>query len=321
MADAGLPPLVALRAFEATARHLSATKAAAELHVTLGAVSHQLRALEAFLGADLFVRGHRQLSLTPRGARYFDAVSAAFERLRVATRAMQQPGRPARIQVRAYTTFALRWLIPRLSDFYARQRSVELSLSVSHDPVDFNRDDLDFAIRLGVPGDWPGAKVERLLPNRMAPVCSPALLAAGAPVHKPADLRRHVLLQCTARERRQDWADWFATQGVSTVRAKSQLHFESSALAYQAAIEGHGLAMAQLALVRQDIEAGRLVCPLAEVLDRGAYTYYLIHPVLGQLDGPREAFRSWLMEACAADATQQARVSRRSRRATPAPAT
>lgn len=314
MSDAGLPPLVALRAFEATARHLSATKAAAELHVTLGAVSHQLRVLETFLDAELFVRGHRQLSLTPRGALYFDAVSAAFERLRLATRAVQRPGHPARIQVRAYTTFALRWLIPRLSDFYAQQRGVELSLSVSHDPVDFKRDDLDFAIRLGVPGDWPGATVERLLPNVLAPVCSPALLAAGAPLKTPVDLRRHVLLQCSAPERRQDWMDWFAAQGHATVHAQGQLHFESSALAYQAAVEGHGVALAQLPLVRQDLDAGRLVRPLAEVLDKGVYTYYLIHPAHLPLDGPRQAFRTWLMQACAADVPLQAAALPRRRK-------
>jgi LysR family glycine cleavage system transcriptional activator len=300
MATREMPSLIALRSFEATARHLSVTKAASELNVTLGAVSHQLRGLESFLGVELFVRAHRQLILTPRGAQYFDAISGAFDALRSATRVLRHPENKSSLKVRAYTTFSLRWLIPRLSDFYRKHKSVELVLSASNDPVDFNREDLDFAIRLGA-GDWPGAKVERLLPNVVAPVCSPALLKGEVPLVKPADLKRHVLLQSTRPERRDDWPEWLQAQGIHEFEGRNHLYFESSALTYQAAIEGQGIAMAQLALVQQDIDAGRLVRPFANTLDKGAYTYYLIYPSNRQLSAEMKDFRKWLLDECAKD--------------------
>jgi LysR family glycine cleavage system transcriptional activator len=293
-----MPPLNALRAFVSTARHLSATKAAAELHVTLGAVSHQLRALEEFLGVDLFVRGHRQLSLTDAGERYFRDVSAAFDSIRAATKLLVAPGNKDMLKLRAYTTFSLRWLIPRLSSFYAENRSVELVLSTSNEPVDFSREKLDFAIRLGH-GEWPGAIAEKLIPNIVAPVCSPSLLARGPAVKEPADLMQHVLLQSTWPERRDDWPAWLAAQGVATLDDFSFLYFESSALSYQAAIEGQGFAMAQMALVQDDIAAGRLVLPFERYLDRGEFTYYLIYPESRRLTAQMKTFREWLRGQCA----------------------
>jgi LysR family glycine cleavage system transcriptional activator len=294
-----MPPLNALRAFVSTARHLSATKAAAELHVTLGAVSHQLRALEEFLGVDLFVRGHRQLTLTDAGERYFRDVSAAFDSIRAATTLLVAPGNKDMLKLRAYTTFSLRWLIPRLSSFYAENRSVELVLSTSNEPVDFSREKLDFAIRLGQ-GEWPGSIAEKLFPNFVAPVCSPSLLARGPTVKEPADLMQHVLLQSTWPERRDDWPAWLAAQGVATLDDFSFLYFESSALSYQAAIEGQGFAMAQMALVQDDIAAGRLVCPFDRYLDRGEFTYYLIYPENRRLTPQMKTFREWLCAQCAA---------------------
>ena len=294
-----MPPLNALRAFVTTARHLSATKAAAELHVTLGAVSHQLRALEEFLGVDLFVRGHRQLTLTDAGERYFRDASAAFDSIRAATKLLVNPGNKDMLKLRAYTTFSLRWLIPRLSSFYVENRSVELVLSTSNEPVDFSREKVDFAIRLGQ-GEWPGAIAEKLIPNIVAPVCSPSLLARSPAAKEPADLMQHVLLQSTWPERRGDWPAWLAAQGVATLDDFSFLYFESSALSYQAALEGQGFAMAQMALVQDDIAAGRLVCPFHRYLDRGEFTYYLIYPENRRLTPQMKTFREWLRAQCAA---------------------
>lgn len=291
-----LPPLNALRAFVFTARHMSATKAAAELHVTLGAVSHQLRALEEFLGVDLFVRGHRQLTLTEQGERYFRDVSAALDSIRTATGTLKNPGHKAMLRLRAYTTFSLRWLIPRLSRFYDQNRAVELILSTGVESVDFSREKLDFAIRLGR-GDWPGLTAERLIPNVLAPVCSPALLERGA-VKEPADLKQHVLLQSIYPERRDDWPEWLRKQGVDVADDFSFLYFESSALTYQAAIEGQGFAMAQLALVEEELAAGRLVCPIPQYLDKGDFTYYLVYPENRRLTPQMKRFREWLRAEC-----------------------
>lgn len=292
-----LPPLNALRAFVFTARHLSATKAAAELHVTLGAVSHQLRALEEYLGVDLFVRGHRQLTLTPAGERYFRDVSAAFDAIRTATDSLKNPGHKDMLRLRAYTTFSLRWLIPRLSRFYEENRSVELILSTGVEPVDFSREKLDFAIRLGH-GDWPDATAEKLIPNVLAPVCSPTLIARGPAVDAPADLKQHVLLQSIYPERRDDWPEWLQAQGVEVGGDFSYLYFESSALTYQAAIEGQGFAMAQLSLVEDELAAGRLVCPIPRYLDKGEFTYYLVYPNNRRLTPQMKAFRDWLRAEC-----------------------
>jgi LysR family glycine cleavage system transcriptional activator len=294
-----LPPLNALRAFVSTARHLSATKAAAELNVTLGAVSHQLRTLEEFLGADLLIRGHRQLTLTEQGEQYFRAVSSAFDSIRTATSTFKHPGQTDVLKVRAYTTFSLRWLIPRLSNFYAANRHVELVLSTNNDPVDFNREPLDFAIRLGH-GIWPGAIAEKLIPNVLAPVCNPQLLKRGPAVTKAADLMNHVLLQSTWAERRDDWHAWLLTEGMDKLDDFSLLYFESSALSYQAAIEGQGFAMAQIALIQDDLASGRLVCPFNRMLDKGDFTYYLIYPENRRLTPQMKIFRDWLMRECEA---------------------
>lgn len=292
-----LPPLNALRAFVFTARHMSATKAAAELHVTLGAVSHQLRALEEFLGLDLFVRGHRQLTLTEEGEHYFRDVSAAFDAIRAATELLRNPGHKDSLRLRAYTTFSLRWLIPRLSRFYESNRNVELMLSTGIEPVDFSREKLDFAIRLGH-GDWPNVTAEKLIPNVLAPVCSPALLERGPPLASPADLKQHVLLQSIYPERRDDWSEWLRNQDVDVAEDFSFLYFESSALSYQAALEGQGFAMAQLALVADELARGRLVCPFQRFLDKGAFTYYLVYPQNKRLTPQMKRFRDWLNAEC-----------------------
>lgn len=295
MPETDLPPLAAVRAFEAAARHLSATKAAEELSVTLGAVSHQIRAMEDFLGVKLFVRGHRQLRLTARGEMYYRQVAESFDTLRSATSVIRQSGGKRALRIRAQSTFSLRWLIPRLSTYYLAHKKVELVLSTSNEPVDFVHDQLDMAILLGT-GDWPGVQAERLVPNRLTPVCSPALLERAPRLRTPSDLRRHVLLHSTWPQRRDDWRDWLRERGIAETRAANHLHYESSALAYQAALEGHGIAMAQVALVDRDIAAGRLVRPFEETLDRGAHMFYLVYPAEGRMTPEMRDFRAWLLE-------------------------
>jgi LysR family glycine cleavage system transcriptional activator len=295
-----MPPLNALKAFEATARLKSGSMAAVELHVTPGAISHQVRALEEFLGVDLFRRNHRQLTLTSRGEQYFQAICSSFDNIRLATRTLKHPRAKESLRVRAYTTFSLRWLIPRMSSFYAMHQSAELVLSTSNEPVDFSRDQLDFAIRLG-DGNWPTSVVYRLIPNVVTPVCSPALLSRGPVLRKPADLVQHMLLQSTWPERRDDWNEWLGAEGINRTNNLKFLYFESSALSYQAAIEGHGVAMAQLALVENDLAVGRLIRPFERTLDRKAYTYYLIHPQKSRITPQMRDFRDWLLTQCKSD--------------------
>jgi LysR family glycine cleavage system transcriptional activator len=249
----------------------------------------------------LFERESRGIKLTPRGRQYYKAVSESLDLMLVATQRLTRAAKKEPLRIRAYTTFALRWLIPRLSGFHAAHPAVEVLLSASLAPVDFSRENLDGAIRLGH-GDWPGHRVDRLVPNVLAPVCSPALLRNGPPLKRPADLARYVLLHSQASERSSDWQDWLHENGIDdNVDGLSGLTYESSALAYQAAIAGQGIAMAQLVLVEDDLAAKRLVLPFKKKLNRRDYTYYLLTPSNRRMSPPMHQFRQWLLEHCRVD--------------------
>lgn len=289
-----LPPLNAIRAFEAAARHLSITLAADELHVTPGAVSRQIKSLEEVLGLQLFKRGHREIALTRQGGDYFQAITRALDLLREATRKLTRGRQRKQLRIRAYTTFAMRWLIPRLSGFHAAHPGIEVLLKASLEPVDFRKEDIDAAIRLG-DGQWPGANSHRLGPNILAPVASPALLAAGPKLKKPADLARHTLLHSIARP--DDWGHWLQAAGVAKqVDARAGMTYESSAMALAAAIEGQGLAVAQLFLVEKDLAEGRLVMPFRKTVDMGDFTYYLLTPSHRSESATMKTFRLWLLD-------------------------
>jgi LysR family glycine cleavage system transcriptional activator len=289
-----LPPLNAVRAFEAVGRHLSMTQAADELHVTPGAISRQIQLLEEHLGTALLTRGHRQITLTRQGKDFHRVASQAIDLLRAASTRMKKKAKRRQLKIRAYTTFAMRWLIPRLSSFHAAHPDVEVLLTASLDAVDFKREDLDGAIRLG-DGKWPGAVAHRLVSNILVPVASPKLLKEGPPLRKPADLANHTLLHSIARP--DDWAYWLEAAGVAgKVDAHSGMTYESSAFAYTAAMEGHGVAIAQLFLVEGDLSAGILKRPFTKSLDMGDYTYYLLTPRHRPENAQMEQFRLWLLE-------------------------
>jgi LysR family glycine cleavage system transcriptional activator len=289
-----LPPLNAVRAFEAAARHLSITQASLELNVTPGAVSRQIQLLEEFIGTPLLMRGHREISLTREGAQYFKVVTKSIELIREATRQLKGGGERKRLRVRAYTTFAMRWLIPRLSSFHATHPKVEVVLTTSLEMVNFKKEDLDCAIRLG-DGNWPGVNSYRLVPNILVPVCSPELLKSGPKLKKPADLRHFNLLHSIARA--DDWKYWLEACGVQDkVDPGAGLTYQTSAMVYSAAIEGHGIAMAQLFLVEDDLRSGKLVRPLPETVDMGDYTYYLLTPIERKESTPMKQFRTWLLD-------------------------
>jgi LysR family glycine cleavage system transcriptional activator len=293
-----LPPLNAVRAFEAAARHASITVAAHELHVTPGAVSRQVRVLEEFLGVRLLDRGHQQISLTRQGADYHRAVTKAIDVLRDATQRLTRRRQRRQLKVRAYTTFAMAWLIPRLSGFHAAHPEIEVLLTASLDPVDFRKEDLDGAIRLG-DGRWPGAYSQRLVSNVLVPVASPALLAGGPKLKKPADLRHHTLLHSVARP--DDWGHWLEAVGAAgQVDARSGMTYQSSAMAYAAAVQGQGVAIAQLFLVEDALRAGQLVRPFRQTVDMGDYTYYLLTPSHRAESPQMKMFRSWLLEQAGA---------------------
>lgn len=290
-----LPPLGALKAFEAAARHLSITLAADELNVTPGAVSRQVRQLENFLATPLFLRGHQQIVLTRQGAEYFRAIFRALNDVREATSSVGQRAKKQELRIRAYTTFSMHWLIPRLPDFHAKHPEIQVSLTTSLDEVDFDREDIDCAIRLG-DGKWRGVHSYRLVSNILCPVMSPTLLDAGPALITPSDLSRYTLLHSMARP--GDWAAWLASVGANDVDASAGMTFQSSVMAYASAIQGQGIAMSQRFLVEKNLYNGELVAPFDHVLDCGAFTYYLI-TASDRPESPQMAvFRQWMLEHC-----------------------
>ncbi|BAO92801.1 LysR family transcriptional regulator (plasmid) [Caballeronia cordobensis] len=293
-----LPSLNALRAFEVVGRLLSVQLAADELHVTPAAVTRHIKLLEDQLGIVLFERGHRSMTLTPRGQQYLRDISRAFDAMKVATINLSETKRRRALNIRAYTTFSMKLLLPRLTTFHQQNPDIEVSLTTSLQPVDFNVENVDAAVRLSpLPSSELG--FDRLVPNQLLPVCSPQFLEAhpGLNDASPQALAQVPLLHSLAR--REDWGKWLDAAGVRGVNPMSGLSYESSILAYDAAARGHGVAMAQKVLVAEELEAGRLIAPFSFVLDEGDFTYYLIYPK-AHLDMPEfQVFRDWLLSSLA----------------------
>lgn len=287
-----LPPLHSLRAFEAAGRLQSIRKAAEELFVTPGAVSRQVQSLEAFLGVKLFRRDPREIVLTAEGEQYLAAVAQSLDIVRDATQRLTGKRAVEVVRLRAYTTFAMKWLIPRLSSFHDANPEVEVRLETSNEAVSFEREAVDCAIRLG-DGQWSGVETDRVLDNRLVPMCSPAL-AARNPLQTVSDLGRVRLLHSMIRP--DDWRHWLRAAGAHEIDPYSGDKFASSTLAYQATLEGFGVMIAQRALFADDVAAGRLVCPFDLELDMGSHTYYLLYPQNRLRKPAFRRFRLWLLE-------------------------
>lgn len=291
-----LPPLNPLRAFEAAGRLGSIRKAAEELGVTPGAVSRQVQVLEEHLGLALFRRTPSFLVLTAEGEQYLAAIVPHFDGLREASRRFMGRRGPSVLKLRAYTTFAMKWLIPRLSRFQALNPRTEVQLTTSLEHVNFDKEDVDCAIRLG-DGDWPGLRSDLLVPNELIPVCSPILRDSLTSVDA---LRSAVLLHSLARP--DDWRYWLEAAGLRDLPAYVGPKFASSVLALQAVLEGQGVMIAQRALVAEDLSAGRLSQPFGPVLDRGRFTYYLVYPDSSMRNASFRVMRAWLLDEAASSA-------------------
>ncbi len=253
-----MPPLNALRAFEAAGRLGSFKEAAAELHVTPGAVSQQVRLLEEWLGAALFERHNRQVVLTPAARVYLEEIGPLFERISQASARYGVPQAVSRtLSVSALATFTLRWLVPRLARFRAEHPDVEVKLDTSNEPLESLKAEYDVIIR-GGPDTFYGYSMRPFLSDERLPVCSPSLLQR-VPLRSPDDLQHHTLLHTSSLPRL--WPDWLASARVPALRAAATLTFDHFFLTLQAAIDGIGIAMGPTALVCDDLAAGRLVAP------------------------------------------------------------
>jgi LysR family transcriptional regulator, glycine cleavage system transcriptional activator len=291
-----LPPLTTLSAFDAAARHLSFTRAAGELHVTHGAVSHAIRHLEEDLGIKLFERITRSVRLTPAGAIYAAEIAAALDRIGAATIAVTAPRSARVLTVSTSDGFAGRWLVPRLNRFHREHRDIDVRLSTSGALVDFIRDGIDLAIRYGE-GGYQGVVSELLSEEDVTPVCSPELLRGKHPLRTPDDLRHHRLIHDNFRI---GWATWLQSAGVDGVDSDRGVRFDSAAYAVEAAVQGEGVLLGRSALVSADLAAGRLVRPFDLAL-ASRWRYYVVYPEGALRQRKVKAFRDWLFEEIEAD--------------------
>lgn len=287
-----LPSLNGLRAFEVAARQLSFTRAAAELHVTQTAISHQIRRLEEQLGIRLFERRTRELRLTREAASYLPAVQAAFEALREATARLQRPVRDGTLTISTTASLAAKWLVTRVAAFQDANPGIEVRITTSPHLVDFRREEIDMAVRYGR-GSWPGLRARWLMAEDIFPVCAPALLQGDKPLRQPQDLAHHTLLHTTTS--REDWQLWLTAAGLPvSIAARRGLSFDQSFMAVQAAVDGLGVALGRTRFVEADIAAGRLVVPFDVVLPADA-GFYIVAPE-ETADTPKIAlFRDWLL--------------------------
>lgn len=291
-----LPPLNAVRAFEAAARNASFTSGARELTVSQGAVSRHVAALERWLDVKLFLRVHRGIELTPQGRTYFRVVQDALDRIEAGSRQLRQAPEDRRLRLKLPPTFALRWLMPRLARFHALHPRIDVQIATSHEPADFDREDVDASIySWRTPPSGPGYR--RLFGEVLLIVCAPGLIAQHGPLRTPEDLERHVLL-CSLH-RPFDWPRWLAAAGVTRIDGNTGLKFENAALACQGAIDELGVTVTQYAFVEDDLRSGRLVSPLAlRVCTSGAYCL-AFHP--GRPKPARvQAFEDWIVKEAAA---------------------
>jgi len=287
-----LPPLTALRAFEAAARHLSFKHAAAELSLTPTAISHQVRLLEECLGVQLFVRGTRRVDLTPAGQGLFPPLRDGLDAMARGVQAVRPRQGPRRLVLSTTMAFASRWLLHRLARFATSHPDIALHLHTCDEPVDLAGGEAHLAIRYG-PGRYPGLGSTPLLPSRFAPVCSPALA-----VDTLADLSRTPLIGFEWLRRdagTPDWPLWFERAG--SVPMPRQLHFSDEVHAIQAAIAGQGVALINLALVVDELRTGLLCQPLGPTLE--GHDFHLVWPDRHEADPDIVKVRSWLLEEAA----------------------
>lgn len=306
-----LPPLLALRAFEAAARRLSFTHAALELNVTQSAISRQVRALEEHLQRKLFIRLTRKIELTEEGQSFYEAIRKAFEQIEEASAIAI--GRRARtvLTISVLPTVASLWLMPRLSSFWQSNRDIEVRIVVSTEPVDFQAQQVDMAIKVGpLPGkcyqakqlelgiggemvkEWRGVQADMLFPDVLVPICSKHLLERGAPLKEHADLQWHTLIHTAIR--RHAWRDWLSAHDVHFDTRKNAIDFGQYFMSLQAARDGEGVALIPSILVDSFDLNTELVRPFPTTL-ASAGEYYLLTQKARYEERAIKRFRQWIL--------------------------
>ena len=288
-----LPPLNALRSFEAAARLGSFKKAAEELNVSQSAISHQIKHLEDVLGLALFVRRPRRVELTEAGQTYREAVSEAFEKLIEGTRLLLRSEGDDVLTIQTYSTFAIRWLVPKLDSFYRKHPDIEVRLITSQWDVDFVRGDIDLAIVIGE-SDNKNLHYEYLFSPLLFPVCSPSLLSKDVQLKQPQDLAEHTILQVYPSE--EDWALWLKKTGVEGVDPNSGLSFDSYDHALKTAVRGLGVALAMHPYVSEDLSSGSLIHLFPDQVIEAPGNWNLVYPASRSEVSKIAHFTTWVRE-------------------------
>jgi LysR family glycine cleavage system transcriptional activator len=294
-----LPPLNALKAFEAAARHESFTRAAEELCVTQGAVSHQVKALEAELAVKLFNRERQRLVITEAGKDYLTVVRDALDRIAVGTERLLQRQNAGVLTVSTSPDFAAKWLVHRLGHFAEAHPGIDLRVSATLHHVDFAREEVDLAVRHGE-GNWPGLDIVRLSAEQLFAVCSPKLISGRRRLNKPADILNFPLLHLDSRT---DWTNWLQAAGLDGAEVVHGPVMNRASMVIDAAINGQGIALARTTLAAWDIINGRLVRPFAESL-RLSKTYWIVCPRATATLPKIVTFRDWLLVEASSDLRQ-----------------
>lgn len=298
-----IPPMQALRAFDAAARTGSLTRAAEALHVTHGAISHQIKALEETFGVKLVERSGRGIRLTDEGERFAARLRGALTEISDAVREIADRSNPRQLRLSTLPSFAARWLLPRIARFFKAHPDIDLEIRSSNGLVDFRRDNVDVAIRHGL-GHWSGVIAEHLLDDASFPVCSPRLANGKLPRH-PADLAKFTLL----RGEGEQWKPWFEAAGLDWPEPTRGPLYSDSSHMLQAAIEGQGIAIARSSLLGDDLRNGVLV-KLFDIAVPLPRKYYLVYPPRMK-DSPKlDAFRAWLKKELHGDAPRGRRPRR-----------
>lgn len=313
------PPLNALRAFEAAARHRSFKRAAEELFVTPAAISQQVKTLEEYLGVELFRRLTRAIELTPAAEAMLPKLREGFDCFAAGLARARQVEERGRIAVLAPPNFAARWLMPRLRSFTTSYPQYDLRIIGTLRAIDNPEDELPaepgradaearVSVRYGM-GDYPGAVVDLLFQPSYVPVCSPKLLGRGPPLHRPSDLRNHMLIHDDSSpgdEERPGWGEWLEIAGAKGVDGTRGPRFSNASLVHEAAIDGLGVALALRPLVDSDIEEGRLVVPIERAVPT-RFAYYLVTPEALIAHPAASTFRRWLMAQAEGQLRRRAR--------------
>ncbi len=287
-----MPPLKPLRVFESAARNESFSAAAQELFITSSAVSHQIKALEQYLGLSLFDRKKRKAELTPIGEKYFTSVRQVFNELEVATQRIVDNPETDIVTISVAPNFLVRWMMPRMKSFQQQYPDIELQISASTGLIDFNKTNVDMAVYYGH-GDWHDIEVAFLNHVYLVPVCSPRLLDTEHPLKTPEDLKRHTLIH--VGKRLHEWSEWLEIAKVKNKGFGHGLQLSSSQLATAAAQEGLGVALGDSTLSSEEIAQGKLIMPFDIQLDTHK-SFYLVYQKGKPVSSSMQAFKNWVIE-------------------------